>query len=87
MAPAEDQTATGKQATTADKDSLRELEFDWGEAYNICRDDNGCWQAARRDCVGHLLTARDSGELRAAIRADYELKPVPRDISSVDGES
>jgi hypothetical protein len=64
--------------SAADRDALKALDFDWGETYVIAHAD-GCWQAARRGTIGHLLTASDSGELRAAIRADYGLKPVPRD--------
>jgi hypothetical protein len=66
---------------TADREALDALVFDWGEAYAITHE-GGCWQARRRDSLGHLLTARDPGELRAAIRADYELKPVPRELSA-----
>jgi hypothetical protein len=65
--------------SAADRDELKALDFDWGEAY-IIGYEGGCWQAGRRDSAGHLLTARDPEQLRAAIRADYELRPVPRDL-------
>lgn len=79
MESAEHQTAAGKRSTAADDDALKALDFDWGKAYIIgC--EHGCWQAGRRDSPGHLLTAPSPDELRAAIRADYELRPVPRDL-------
>ena len=49
----------------------------------IGRDERGWW-AARRDRIGGYFTARGPDELRAAIRADYGLEPVPRDVSPVD---
>lgn len=72
--------------SAADKEALKELDFDWGEAYLIGHDDKRGWWAGRRDRVGHLLTAPGPDELRAAIRADYEAKPVPRDLSAGDDE-
>ncbi len=75
--------AVREAAILADKEALAGLEFDWGSAYVIGHD-GGCWQAGRRDSMGHLLTARDPDELRAAIRADYELRPVPRDLPPLD---
>ncbi len=75
---------TAASTGTADREALDALIFDWGEAYIIGRDDKGCWWAARRDCIGHLLTARDPVELRAGIRADYELKPVPRELAEAE---
>ena len=44
-----------------------------------CDDEHGWW-ASRRDQVGGLLTEAGPDELRAAIIADYDLKPVPRDM-------
>jgi hypothetical protein len=73
-------------AGTADREALDALIFDWADAYAIVHE-AGCWQARRRDYPGHLLTARDPDELRAAIRADYQLKPVPRDLNAMDGKS
>lgn len=77
--------AADQEASTQDRAEFLQLVYDWGEAYVIVHKDE-CWQAGRRDTPGHLLTARDPDELRAAIRADYELKPVPRDLSATGGE-
>jgi hypothetical protein len=87
MESAEDQAAAGNRSTAADKDALKALEFDWGEAYLIGQDDEGGWWAGRRDRIGAYLTAPGPDELRAAIRADYEFKPVPRDLSTAGEES
>jgi hypothetical protein len=70
--------------TPAAGNPLAELEFDWGDAYVICRDDEGGWQAARRDRIGALLTAPTSDELREAIRKDYMADPVARDLPPLD---
>jgi len=64
---------------TADDDALEALRWNWGEAYLIGHDDERGWWAARRDRIGSLLTGTDADGLRAAIRADYALKRVPRD--------
>lgn len=72
------QASDRPRSTIIDKDALDALEFDWGEAYMIRRDDERGWWAARRDCIGVYLTAPGPEELREAIRADYALKPVPR---------
>lgn len=80
------QNAASKPATEADQDALKALEFDWGDAYTIGCDDERGWWAGRRDQVGHLLTAPGPAELRVAIRADYGLKRVDRDLIAGDGE-
>jgi hypothetical protein len=74
--------AAGRTAASgrAEKDALDALEFDWGEAYMIGRDDERGWWAARRDRIGGYFTALGPDELRAAIRADYDLKAVQRDL-------
>lgn len=72
-------------AGTADREALDALVFDWGEAYVIVHE-GGCWQAGRRDTIGRLLKASDAAGLRAAIRADYELKRVPRNLPGDGGE-
>jgi hypothetical protein len=79
MESAADKDAARSATTAADKDALKALDFDWGEAYVIVHE-GGCWQAGRRDSPGHMLTASDPEQLRAAVRADYELRPVPRDL-------
>ncbi len=43
-------------------------------------DEERGWWAARRDQVGGYLTAHDPDGLWKAIREDYALKPVPRDL-------
>ena len=64
-------------------DELAALVFNWGEAYLIGCDDQHGWWASRRDQVGSLLTGASPDELHAAIVADYELKPVPRDLGDL----
>jgi hypothetical protein len=71
---------------TADDDALRTLRWNWGEAYLIGRDDERGWWATRRDRIGSLLIGTDADGLRAAIRADYALKRVPRDLAAPGDE-
>ena len=66
---------------TADDDALEALRWNWGEAYEIGRDDEHGWHARRRDGLGGYLTGSDPDGLREQIRADYALKRVPRDLS------
>ena len=77
MDDAEPQAAGG---TTADEQELAALQWNWGEAYLIGYDEGHGWWASRRDQIGGLITEAGPDELRAAIIADYDLKPVPRDI-------
>jgi hypothetical protein len=70
---------------TADDYALEALRWDWGEAYEIGRDDERGWHARRRDGLG-CLTEADPDGLRAAIRADYALKKVPRDAAGAEDE-
>ena len=83
MDEAAPQAAEGR---TADGDALEALRWDWGEAYLIGHDDERGWWAARRDRIGSLLTGADPEGLRAAIRADYALKRVPRDMAATGDE-
>jgi hypothetical protein len=71
---------------TADGDALEALQWNWGEAYLIGHDDEHGWWAARRDRIGSLLTRADPELLRAAIRADYARKRVPRDMAPTGDE-
>ena len=87
MEHAAGRTAASTGMTAAEKDALAALEFDWGEAYLIGRDDEGGWWAGRRDRIGVLLNAPGPEELREAIRADYEFKPVPRDLPAEGSNS
>ena len=61
---------------------LEELRWHWGDAYLIGHDDERGWWAARRDQIGVFITAAGPEELWSAIHADYEAKPVPRDIGA-----
>ena len=61
---------------------LEELRRDWGDAYlmdyaAVERE----WRAVRRDQSGSLITAADHEALRAKIRADYAMRPVPREMA------
>jgi hypothetical protein len=69
------QAARGK---TPDERALEALRWNWGEAYLIGWDVVRDWWANRRDGLGGDITAAGPDELRAAILADYTLKPVPR---------
>lgn len=72
--------AAGGGISTADSDALGALRFGWGDAYEIGHDDErGCW-ARRRDGLGGDITAGDPDALWAAIRADYDVKAVPRGL-------
>jgi hypothetical protein len=60
-------------------DSLEELEFHWGSAYNIAVT-GGAWTARRRDGRGDVLADPLPEGLRLRIQADYVAMPVPRDL-------
>jgi hypothetical protein len=55
---------------------LAELRYGWDTAYVISHE-AGRWTAMRRD-THEILTGSTAGELRQAIRADYIVRPVPR---------
>lgn len=61
------------------RDALEALDWNWGDAYEIGRDED-VWHARRRDGLGGVITAADPEELRNAIRDDYMIKAVPRDV-------
>jgi hypothetical protein len=67
--------------------SLGELRRDWGDAYLIDHDAERGWWAARRDQTGEFITAADHESLRAAVRADYGKRPVPREVAPSTGLS
>lgn len=71
------QAALGK---TADEQAVKALRWDWGDAYRIGWDAVRGYWAQRRDNLGGDITAGSPDELLEAIRADYLLKPVPRDL-------
>jgi hypothetical protein len=77
MSEAAPQAASGQ----ADERERAALRWYWGGAYLIGCDDERGWWAARRDQVGGYRTAPDPDGLRAAIREDGDLKPVPRDCA------
>ena len=79
MDEAAPQAASGK---TADEQALAALRWDWGEAYRIGWDAVRGYWAQRRDNLGGDITADDPEALFAAIRADYALKKVPRDLGT-----
>lgn len=66
----------------AGEQELAALQWNWGEAYLIGCDDEHGWWASRRDQIGGLIIEAGPDELRAAIIADYDLKPVPRDLTA-----
>lgn len=80
MSEAAPQAAVGQYI----EQELAALQFNWGEAYLIGCDAEHGWWASRRDQVGGLITEAGPDELRAAIIADYDLKPVPRDFACRD---
>jgi hypothetical protein len=61
--------------------ALGDLQHHWGSAYAIACPEPGIWLAQRRD-TDRTLRAGDAEELRMAIRADYESRPVPRLIAA-----
>jgi hypothetical protein len=58
-------------------DTLDELRFHWGGAYDIAASGD-TFTARRRDGRGDLLADPLPEGLRRLIRADYEAMPVPR---------
>jgi hypothetical protein len=71
------QAASG--TTAGDEQALAALQWGWGEAYVITRDDNE-YHAKRRDGLDGTITEETADALWAAIWEDYSLKPVPRDL-------
>lgn len=54
------------------------LRWHWGDAYEITRV-HGMFRAVRRD-NGAAVCAPSAWKLRQEIFADYEARPVPRDV-------
>ena len=67
------------QAGSANDLALEALCFDWESAYDIGYDAARRYWARRRDGLGGDLTGEDAEALRSRIRADYIMKPLPRD--------
>ena len=61
--------------------ALCDLQWHWGEAYQITRAD-GTWLARRRD-NGRLPIAQSAHEQRDLIVADYTAPPVQREHQPV----
>ncbi len=62
-----------------DTDTLEELRFHWGSAYDIDAA-GGVYIARRRDGTGAPLADPLPEGLRLRIQADYAAMPVPRDL-------
>jgi hypothetical protein len=60
-------------------DALDELDFHWGDAYDLAVTRAG-WIAKRLDNQ-RALVADTPGELRGLIIADYTARPVPREAA------
>jgi hypothetical protein len=53
---------------------LDDLQFHWGEAYEVGFDEgSGVWSARYQESADHL-TGRTPEELRHSIRADYQAR-------------
>jgi len=63
----------------AEAEQLEELEFHWGDAYEVAVAD-GMWTARRRDGKDGTLAGTGPEGLRRLIVADYTADPVPRDL-------
>jgi hypothetical protein len=72
-------TRNGQPPSLRDR-ALHDLEWNWGEAYEIT-ESLSVWRAVRLDNQ-RALVATDPGELRDLILADYERQPVPRDVQA-----
>lgn len=62
--------------------ALTDLQWHWGDAYEISRADGGEWRARRLDGLGIVITAPDAAVLQEKITADYSRCPVPREDPS-----
>jgi hypothetical protein len=63
---------------TMSESALQDLDFHWGEAYDLAVTCAG-WVAKRLD-NGRALLAIGPDSLRQQIRADYSAEPVRRDL-------
>ena len=68
----------GGMSALARDTAVAALLWDWDEGYEMGRDGERGWDAVRPDGVGSHLTGTRPGQLREAIRADYEIRRVPR---------
>jgi len=62
----------------SDPGALADLRHHWDEAYEVSYR-NGMYQAIRRD-DGSMIRRDDPGDLLEEIRADYAIRPVPRNV-------
>lgn len=60
---------------------LENLRWHWGEAFDITRT-LGMFRAVRRD-DGAAVCAPTADRLLAEISADYQARPVPRDLPPI----
>lgn len=58
------------QAATTTEEVLEALRFDWGGFYTVGFDEALGWWASRPGVIGHLVTAGEPDELRAAMAGD-----------------
>jgi hypothetical protein len=63
--------------------ALEALRWNWDDAYRIGWDDDRGWHARRRDGLGGDILGTGPDELGAAIREDYSVRRVPRDLDAV----
>ena len=68
---------------TRDEEELADLEYHWGEAYNIAYLGPETWVAQRRDSHS-TVGAKTPDGLLERIRQDYLDRPVPRQPAEAD---
>ena len=67
----------GNAAPGFEANALDALRLHWGEAYEITVE-GGLWRAWRLDRIGGAVEAHTPEELRQAIAADHDMRPVRR---------
>jgi hypothetical protein len=68
----DDETAQAAAGMSAeDAKALGVLRVLWGDVYWIGYDDEAGWWAARRDKIGHFITAASAEELGKMIGDDF----------------
>lgn len=63
------------------EDPLDAVRWSWDSAYEIERDAGGRCRATRLDRLGQPLDAADPEVLNKLIAADYQARPVSRDVA------
>ena len=69
-----------------ERHDLRDLRWNWGDAYDVGFDPPSSWTAQRRDNA-EVVEAATADRLRAAIRKDYWRHPVGRSAPLADGST